>query len=113
MKKIHSIVERESAAGKTDCHYRESEASGGGKEFAAGQENRYVVKTKEDASASFDRIRQKLCIVSQTTFNYNNFQEIVEILSEKGYDKLVLNTICSATKERQTEARALRKRWML
>ena len=48
-----------------------------------------------------------MCIVSQTTFNYNKFQELVEIIKEKGYDIIVLNTICNATEERQTEARAI------
>ncbi len=37
---------------------------------------------------------KKICIISQTTFNYNKFQELVEIISEKGYDRVVLNTIC-------------------
>ena len=46
-----------------------------------------------------------LCIVSQTTFNYNKFQDIVEIIAKKGYDITVLNTICNATEVRQTEAR--------
>ena len=48
-----------------------------------------------------------VCIVSQTTFNYKNFQDIVEIISKKRYDIIVLNTICNATEERQTEARQL------
>ncbi len=48
-----------------------------------------------------------ICIVSQTTFNYNNFQDLVEILEKKRYDRLVLNTICSATEERQNEARQI------
>ena len=43
-------------------------------------------------------------IVSQTTFNYDKFQEIVEIISQKGYDICAKNTICSATEERQKEA---------
>ncbi len=43
-------------------------------------------------------------VPSQTTFNYNKFEDLVEIISKKGYDILVLNTICSATEERQTEA---------
>ena len=47
---------------------------------------------------------EKICIVSQTTFNYNKFQELVEIIRKKGYDILVLNTICNATEERQSEA---------
>ncbi len=50
---------------------------------------------------------KKVCIVSQTTFNYNKFQDIVEIISQKGYDIIVLNTICNATEERQTEARTI------
>ena len=47
--------------------------------------------------------------MSQTTFNYNKFQELVEIVNEKGYDIIVLNTICNATEERQTEAERIAK----
>jgi len=46
----------------------------------------------------------RICIVAQTTFNYNKFKDLVEIISKKGYDISVLNTICNATKERQEEA---------
>ena len=53
----------------------------------------------------------RLCIVSQTTFNYKKFNNLVEILSELRYDSRdVLNTICNATEERQTEARELAAR---
>ncbi len=52
---------------------------------------------------------RKLCIVAQTTFNYNKFQELVEIISKKGYDILVLNTICNATQTRQAAAYQLAK----
>ncbi len=45
-----------------------------------------------------------VCIVSQTTFNYDKFQELVEIIKQKGYDICAKNTICSATEERQKEA---------
>ena len=51
--------------------------------------------------------KEKICIVSQTTFNYNKFKDLVEIISEKSYDVSVLNTICNATKERQTEAQSI------
>ncbi|MCR5581866.1 MAG: 4-hydroxy-3-methylbut-2-enyl diphosphate reductase [Pseudobutyrivibrio sp.] len=47
---------------------------------------------------------EKICIVSQTTFNHNKFQELVEIIKQKGYDIIVLNTICDATNKRQVEA---------
>lgn len=49
----------------------------------------------------------KVCLVAQTTFNYNKFQELVEIIEKKGYDIIVLNTICNATEVRQTEARTI------
>ena len=57
----------------------------------------------EDADMSFC-IKKKTCIVSQTTFNYKKFQDIVDIFSKKSYDIDVMNTICNATEERQTEA---------
>ena len=47
---------------------------------------------------------ESLCFVAQTTFNYNKFQDLVEKFEKKGYDIIVLNTICSATQERQVEA---------
>ena len=46
-----------------------------------------------------DADTERLCIVSQTTFNYNKFQDLVEIIAEKGYDITVFNTICNATEE--------------
>ena len=47
-----------------------------------------VIGTREACRRAFRQIqrRKTVCIVSQTTFNYNKFQEIVEIMSEKGYD---------------------------
>jgi 4-hydroxy-3-methylbut-2-enyl diphosphate reductase len=51
--------------------------------------------------------------VSQTTFNYNKFQDLVEILYKKSYDNHeskyynILNTICNATEERQKEAQEI------
>lgn len=66
-----------------------------------------VISGKEDAEKLNIPVNEKVCIVSQTTFNYNKFQELVEIISEKGYDRIVLNTICSATEQRQREARAI------
>ncbi|MGI6021030.1 MAG: 4-hydroxy-3-methylbut-2-enyl diphosphate reductase [Lachnospiraceae bacterium] len=49
----------------------------------------------------------KLCIVSQTTFNYKKFNNIVEKIEKLGYDRVVLNTICNATGKRQKEAKEL------
>ena len=64
-----------------------------------------IINSPEDAENYIKNSTKKLCIVSQTTFNYNKFQDIVEIIAKKGYDITVLNTICNATEVRQTEAR--------
>jgi len=66
--------------------------------------NYMVIQEEEDAKQLSLPKDQKLCIVSQTTFNYKKFQDLVEIISKKGYDILVLNTICNATQARQSEA---------
>ncbi len=68
-----------------------------------------VVQTAQEADELKLSSVQKISIVSQTTFNYNKFKDIVEIILKKGYDVSVLNTICSATKERQTEASEIAK----
>ena len=54
--------------------------------------------------------QKQLCIVSQTTFNLNKFKYLVEIFRKNSYINInVLNTICNATKERQTEAESIAK----
>ena len=68
-----------------------------------------MIGTCEEAEKFTLSSEKKVCIVSQTTFNYNKFQELVEIVNEKGYDIIVLNTICNATEERQTEAERIAK----
>ena len=69
-----------------------------------------VIENREQAEAIAVDADTKLSIVSQTTFNYNKFQYLVEIISEKGYDINVFNTICNATEERQKETRELAMR---
>ena len=68
-----------------------------------------VIQDAEEAEQLSLPEEQKICIVSQTTFNYNKFKDLVEIISKKRYDISVLNTICNATKERQTEAKSIAK----
>ena len=107
VKKIHDIVERESREGKqivivgNDLH-PEVEGIKGWCETPA-----IVINTEQEAEKLYVKPDTKLCIVSQTTFNYNKFKDLVEILAKKGYDRIVLNTICNATQERQEEARVL------
>ncbi|MDY3023173.1 MAG: 4-hydroxy-3-methylbut-2-enyl diphosphate reductase, partial [Oliverpabstia sp.] len=107
VRKIHRIVEKES---KNGCHiviigndnHPEVE---GIKGWCQGPVT--VISTEEEAENLEIFDEKKLCIVSQTTFNYNKFKDLVEILEKKRYDRIVLNTICSATEERQLEARQI------
>ena len=73
-------------------------------------DNYTVIENIEDATKLNIPLDTKLCIVAQTTFNYNGFQELVEIISKKGYDIFVFNTICNATQSRQSEAYELAKK---
>jgi len=67
--------------------------------------NDYSVIPDEKSAFNFSVNSQaSICIVSQTTFNHNKFQELVEIINQKGYHIIVLNTICDATNKRQVEA---------
>ena len=45
-----------------------------------------VIENREQAEGVELDADAKISIVSQTTFNYNKFQDLVEIISEKGYD---------------------------
>ena len=53
---------------------------------------------------------EKVCLVSQTTFNHQKFQDLVENIIKNGYNVCAKNTICLATEERQKEARELGSR---
>ena len=111
--KIHRIVEKESRAGKHiiifgDPNHPEVRGICG---WCQGTHT--VLSSKEDVEDFSPPPEKELCVVSQTTFNYNKFKELVEILSKKRYDNNVLNisnilnTICNATEERQKEAKTI------
>ncbi len=111
VKKIHNIVHEESSKGSHiviigNSAHPEVEGIRGWT-----GENVTVIQNEDEAKDfQIENENQKVCIVSQTTFNYNKFKDLVEIISEKRYDIIVLNTICSATKERQEEARSVAER---
>ena len=63
-----------------------------------------VISTAEEAEAFTPGDYGKICLVSQTTFNYNKFKEFIEIFSNKKYNVNVVNTVCDATRNRQQEA---------
>ena len=105
--KIHRIVEKQSHAGKHVVIFGDPdhpEVKG----ICGWCQGSYTVLKDRKATEQFIPPNGKdICVVSQTTFNYNKFQELVEIITKKGYDIIVLNTICNATKERQTEAQSI------
>ena len=111
--KIHRIVEKESKAGSHiviigDPDHPEVVGICG---WCIGPYT--VIRTKQDALDFVPPEGKNVCIVSQTTFNYNKFKDLVEILRKKSYDNNVLNilnilnTICNATEERQREAKSI------
>ncbi len=111
--KIHRIVEKESKAGSHiviigDPDHPEVVGICG---WCIGPYT--VIRTKQDAQDFVPPEGKNVCIVSQTTFNYNKFKDLVEILRKKRYDNTVLNilnilnTICNATEERQREAKSI------
>ena len=104
--KIHRLVEKYSKEGYRiviagNEHHPEVEGILG---WVEGQPA-YTVTSQEDIEKLPLKEGEKVCLVAQTTFNYNKFQELVEIFLKKGYDISVVNTICNATEERQTEAK--------
>ena len=107
VKRIHNIVSKASCEGKYiiivgNPGHPEVEGIVG---WCEGPVK--VLETEEEAENFTPPAGQEICIVSQTTFNYNKFQHIVEIFQKKGYNDSVVNTICNATEERQTAAREL------
>lgn len=108
VKKIHKIVEKEKKrhiiiVGNPD--HPEIKGIMGW----CNDENYTVIQDIEEAKNLNLPTDLQLCIVAQTTYNYIRFQELVEIISKKGYDIFVFNTICSATQQRQQEAYELAK----
>lgn len=104
VKRIHRIVEKESREGKKiviigNPGHPEVEGIMGWSETPAA-----VIESEKEAENFMENISQPIFIVSQTTFNYNKFKELVEIFKKRGYNVNVVNTICNATEERQSEA---------
>ncbi len=104
VKKIHRLVREQEALGRYiiitgNKNHPEVEGI-----RSCCQKDAIILETAEEAENFTLDSSIPVSIVSQTTFNYNKFQELVEIISKKGYDIIVLNTICNATQERQKEA---------
>lgn len=105
--KIHKIVEKEKNNGSHiiiigNSNHPEVQGIRGW----SGKDTTIISNEEEARNFSLDKPK-KICIVSQTTFNYNKFKYLVEIISKKRYDINVLDTICNATHERQAEAKKI------
>ena len=111
--KIHRIVEKQSHAGKHVVIFGDPDHPEVKGICGWCQGSYTVLKGRKDTEQFTPPNGKDICVVSQTTFNYNKFKELVEILCKKRYDNSVLNmgdilnTICNATEERQREAKSI------
>jgi 4-hydroxy-3-methylbut-2-enyl diphosphate reductase len=74
--------------------------------FGYAPEHSFVVNNAEEVAA-LPRLKNPL-VVSQTTIKLQNFLDVAEAVKGKTDDEVqIVNTICSATRDRQDAARAL------
>ncbi|MGN0400851.1 MAG: 4-hydroxy-3-methylbut-2-enyl diphosphate reductase [Acetatifactor sp.] len=104
VKRIHKIVSQRGEAGDYiviagDPEHPEVEGIVG---WCKGPVT--VLEEPEEAEEFSAEEGVKISLVAQTTYNYNKFQDLVEIFEKKGYNVSVVNTICNATEERQRSA---------
>ena len=108
--KIHDIVASESQNGKEIIIIGDNKHPEVVGIFGWVNGKATVINNEEEAKSFKTDKNASICLVSQTTFNISKFQYLVEIISNKGYDIKVINTICSATQDRQKEAESVAKR---
>ena len=107
VKKIHEIAEQESAEGRQVIIVgnKEQPEVQGITGWVSG--SALVVLDEAEANEIVSENDRPATVVSQTTFNSNKFNNIVEIIKKKRYDVRVINTICNATRLRQKEAESV------
>lgn len=67
----------------------------------------HVVKNEEEVRALPDAIGPQVCMVSQSTMFTDEFERLSGILQERFPEAKVFDTICGATKERQSDIHVL------
>lgn len=107
VKKIHNIVEQESEAGKHIVIIGSKEHPEVQGIMGWSKTDATVIENVQETVEFEPKQDEKLCIVSQTTFNYKKFHKLVEIIQKKVYNVIIVNTICNATSERQVEAKQI------
>ena len=104
VKRIHKVVATESSQGKSiivvgSANHPEVEG------IVSYVDGDVCVIDGPESALKFDKNKETdYTLVAQTTFNKKKFQETVEIFKNNGYNINIVNTICNATDERQTEA---------
>ena len=113
VKKIHNIVKKDSEAGRViiivgDPNHQEVKGIVG---WCSGEV--HVVDSEGGIISLIDALsdeNREISVVSQTTFNLNKFNNIVDIIRNKLYNVNVYETICNATAVRQKEAKEIASR---
>ena len=113
VKKIHNIVKNDSEADRViiivgDPNHQEVKGIVG---WCSGEV--HVVDSEEGVLSLIDVLSdesREISVVSQTTFNLNKFNNIVDIIRNKLYNVNVYETICNATAVRQKEAKEIASR---
>ena len=114
VKKIHNIVRDKSEDGHTivivgDENHPEVRGIMGwcvSRPVVIGSEKEAEIFTQKCLDGSYSR-EENISIVSQTTFNYRKFNNIVDIIRNKLYNVTAYKTICNATSVRQREAKEI------
>jgi (E)-4-hydroxy-3-methyl-but-2-enyl pyrophosphate reductase len=109
--KIHKIVSKASAEGKTvliagDCSHPEVQGIRG-----HCSENCFVFKNAEELRSILQNIpndnKTPPCVVAQTTFSVSEWENCLEIIKRVYTNATIFDTICNATAVRQSEAESL------
>lgn len=109
--KIHRTAARESKAGKTvfiigDKNHPEVQGVVGhceGEYFTLDSPSQI-----EELAVKFPHLKNKdICVVAQTTFDVSQWKKCLETVKKVYTNPTFFDTICSATSERQSEAKAL------
>lgn len=109
--KIHRTVARESKAGKTvfiigDKNHPEVQGVEGhceGEHFILDSPSQI-----EELAVKIPYLKNKdICVVAQTTFDVSQWKKCLETVKKVYTNPTFFDTICSATSERQSEAKAL------
>lgn len=110
VKKIHCIVEKESAAGRKIIIFGSKEhPEVQGIQGWCGDSLVFETPKELENILKHDNILQSKClsIVAQTTLNRKIWEKFIQLLKKECTNPKIFDTICNATDERQMEARLL------